>query len=309
MLHQAFSTNNRSGDAPIFFRVLFAIVLTGVLSTGLTGCGASENAVPAADLKVKGKELSSRPTWTTSSVGDPPSVHSPVKPGDAPVAQPEASKRTTWAILLGATTGPGADRQAATLAALAKQSGSVESVFIERRDEGYAVLYGSYDDPGSAQAKSDLASARAIMIADARPFEGAIMAPPAVRGVAGSTPEYDLRNVRQFSGDKGVRFTFQVGIYLRTDLQKPTESEIAEFRKSAEEAVRALRGSGEQAFYYHGPEKSTITIGLFSDDKDVRIPALRKKYPLNMVNGQQTTNAKAVAGQRGQESFLVRLPN
>lgn len=294
--------NNFSPDAFRNFRRTARMgAFAATVALFLTGCGADGGA-GAQGAPSSGKEVFSRPTWTTSSSSD---VSKPAGPA-APT--PGKSERTTWAILLGAFGGPGADQQAATLAALAAQQGRLTGAFVERRGEGFAALYGAYDDPGSPQARKDLAAARAVEIAGSRPFESAILAAPVVRGVAGGAPEFDLRNARQLYSGKKAKVTLQIGMYGRFDGRAPSAAEIAESRKAAEDAVRVLREQGEQAFYYHTAERSTVTVGLFTDDRDPAIAEVQKRFPFNMLNGQTTTNAKAGPGSKGQNSFTVGLP-
>lgn len=296
--------DNFAPDAPrIFSRPARRAAPALLAALLLAGCGA-DGGGDRPTYPTNGKEVSTRPTWTTSSSSDP--VRDPGNPAKA--GGEARSDRTTWAILLGAFAGKGSDQQAATLAALASQQGGLTGAFVERKGDGFAALYGAYDDPGSPQARKDLAAARAIQIGGARPFESAILAGPAVRGVAGATPEFDLRNVRQFHGEKKAKVTLQIGIYGRTDGRQAPPAEVAEYRKAAEEAVRVLRDQGELAFYYHTAERSTVTVGLFSDERDPAIAEFQKRFPFNMLNGQTTTNAKAGAGSKGQPSFTVGLP-
>lgn len=307
-------------DTRFFFR-FFSCGLT-VLSALHSGCGgdgpdrarAPEEA-PAESLRDQGKRVFARPTWTTASVGDQASQTPPSDPrfpvaGDTTPSNVDVQERSTWAILLGVASGQGADRQAATLAALASKEAGLKDVTVERRGEGFAAIAGAYDEPGSAEAKRDLAKAREFTYQGGKPFEAAIMAAPAKRGAAGSQPEHDLRNARQFAGGARATKTLQVGIYGRTDYRKASADEIAEFRAAAEKAVRAIRAEGLPAFYYHGPERSTVTIGLFESGDDPRIAQYRKLYPHNMVNGQKTTTAKA--SERNidvaQPSFIVGIP-
>lgn len=303
--------NNSESDARTFFRDLSRGLAVILLAGGLVACSGSPSSGGKPPSKEEGKDVFGKPTWSTSNdeIAGPNAPTSPTTPGGRPNAAmaPAAEARKTWAILLGVMSGADAERQAMTLAAIARQEGGMNDAFLEKRGDGLAVLFGAYEDPGSDEAKRDLAKARAVRIADGQPFASAIMAAPTVRGVAGSVPEYDLRNAKQFSRD-AAKFTLQVGIYLRSDNRKPSADEITEFRKAAEDAVRQLRAAGEEAFYYHGPEKSTITIGLFADERDVRIQEIRKRHPFNMVNGQRTTNARVEAGRGGQESFLVGTP-
>jgi hypothetical protein len=86
--------------------------------------------------------------------------------------------------------------------------------------------------------------------------------------------------------------------------------QVAEIRKAAEGAVKALREQGDQAFYFHGPERSMVTVGLFPTAEDAAIRAIQKRFPSHMINGQLTTNAKSeqLNGPKGQPSFVVTVP-
>ena len=96
--------------------------------------------------------------------------------------------------------------------------------------------------------------------------------------------------------------------------------ELAEFRKAAEAAAIELRRGGELAFYYHGPERSTVTVGLFTQ-KDLNdgtggesddLREARQKHPSALVNGMGLRQSEIVPGTKKkgelQKSFLVTVP-
>jgi len=71
-------------------------------------------------------------------------------------------------------------------------------------------------------------------------------------------------------------------------------------RENAVEYCEQLRGEGEEAYYHHGPAKSTVTVGMFPDSavqmigegdtvrpevRDPRIDATVRKYRYLAVNG------------------------
>lgn len=105
-------------------------------------------------------------------------------------------------------------------------------------------------------------------------------------------------------------YTLQIGFY--------DQDYGPDFRQAAEQAVSALRLQGEEAYYYHGPHRSMVTLGLFTDAHFVQrgpvsaygpeIEAIQKKYPYNLANGR--TLVQKIDGQDigQQESFLVRVP-
>jgi hypothetical protein len=133
-------------------------------------------------------------------------------------------------------------------------------------------------------------------------------------------PDLDLRNARSTFGEDRAQVTLQVGIYCRMDDRKPTAAELAEFRKAAEAAAIELRRGGELAFYYHGPERSTVTVGLFTQ-KDLNdgtggesddLREARQKHPSALVNGMGLRQSEIVPGSKKkgelQKSFLVTVP-
>ena len=90
------------------------------------------------------------------------------------------------------------------------------------------------------------------------------------------------------------------------------------FREYAEQAVRTLREEGHEAYYYHGPFRSIITIGVFTYDQafvsagnvDTYAPHIRdlqKVFPFNLGNGStinQKENGKDIGEQK---SSLIRV--
>jgi hypothetical protein len=224
------------------------------------------------------------------------------------------SIRKSWAIVLGTFTGEGAAVLAARFMEQAKQDG-LDGSFMETKDAGYAVLLGQLADPGASESKALLAKIRATRHGTDLPYSSAILAPPAVFGEAGSRPEWDLRNVRRAVVTKGNVYTLQVAIYGKPDRSRAAPDEIAQFRDAAEKAVAELRSSGDEAYYFHGPERSTVTIGVFSttNTSDPRIAELRRKYPHNLVNGAaaRVTSVGPTGSNNSAElqpSFIVSVP-
>ena len=115
---------------------------------------------------------------------------------------------------------------------------------------------------------------------------------------------YDLR---QFPG----MYTLQVEVY---------DDQIGDgYQEVADDRVRTLRDEGEEAYCYHGPFRSQVTVGLFSHDEafvphgmtEAYSPAVKKlqeQHPLNLYNGR--TMIEKSRGRRigEQTSSLVRVP-
>jgi hypothetical protein len=145
---------------------------------------------------------------------------------------------------------------------------------------------------------------------------------------AATLMQFDLSTVRGRVGDD-VKYTLQVARYGHADRSQPTPEELAGFREAAEQAVLELRREGDEAYFYHGPFGSSVTVGLFTEAdyvtqiRDERggitnlpkpyesatLSALRAKYPHNLVNGKTLqVRRKGSEEMVTQGSFLVGVP-
>ncbi len=225
----------------------------------------------------------------SGEISPPPSEQA--APTRVAIAQAEAS--TKWSIVIAAFRGEQAEAQAQQALAMVEQAG-INGAYLERRGQAIALAYGRYNEANDPLGKQALASLQAIEIDGERPFARAVLAPPSPELLKGSIPEYSLRTVKQRFGPDAI-YTLQIGLYGRSDRTPPEPAELAEYRQAAERAVYDLRREGEQAFYYHAPTRSTITIGVFGpDDHDPMAPGLeseelssaRLRHPNNLLNGQ-----------------------
>jgi hypothetical protein len=191
------------------------------------------------------------------------------------------------------------------------------SLTVQERGRSAVVAVGAFSDPTSPQAEAALKAVRELTIDGKQPFAAAFLAPPGSLANVGRRPELNLLSARQQFGDQ-ARFTLQVGAYGRDDIadRQPTEAELKDVRKAAEDAAAALRAEGELAFYYHGPRRSMVTIGVFTDAdaQSVNSPnraelnALRKRFPNNLYNGQGIRERVGNSVPRLQRSQLVEIP-
>jgi hypothetical protein len=237
-----------------------------------------------------------------------------------------AAGAAAWSIVIKAYRAGEEDAIARADLARVQGEGGLPKAYLEERGEALVIAYGQYSAPLSKEAQADLKKVHGMEVvvngASVKPFAGAFLAPPAE--IKGSIPEYDLRNVRKNNGD-WVLYTLQVGVYGRGDGRPGTPAEMDEFRRTAEKAVVDLRRQGEQAFYYHGPRFSCVTIGLFGkDDFDPEtkfespvLHALRQKYPYNLQNGmgikqrlkiQNPETGKVRKIEQMQRSALMNVP-
>ena len=225
--------------------------------------------------------------------------------GGQDAAGPEGGARSPWAIVVGVYTGMGAFDRAQSAAGRLRESFGLTGARAEPRSNGAVVLVGGYDSPADDRAQRDLARLHEMEIDGATPFRTAFLAPQG-GPVEGSFPKLNLANARENHGD-GAKYTLQVAVYESEDGR--------EARRAAEEATQAFRRDGELAFYYHGPTKSMVTIGLFGDrdydpqtgrrSKELR--DLQQRFPYNLLNGR-TIIERRIGGKRTQPSTLVQVP-
>lgn len=228
-----------------------------------------------------------------------------------------ASAPGEWSIVLASFPREGGEAQASGVLQILRSTPGLDRAYLDLRGKSVVIAYGSYPSGGDPAAQRDLRRLREIEINARRPFEAAVIAPPPFSGIAGTIPEYDLSTARQRFGVQAI-YTLQVAVYERGGEKEPTPQELQDVRLAAERAAVELRREGELAFYYHGPRRSMVTLGLFGDaDYDVQRPEresphltlLRRKYPYNLVNG--ATYLVRVRGQSKateQPSFVVSVP-
>lgn len=230
--------------------------------------------------------------------------------------RPDGKEGGHWSVVIEGFRGEDQESAAALALEKVRTQGGLPEAYLEKRGPATVVAVGRFAEGESKEAKQMLARVRNTEIVLAagktRPFADAFLAPPA--DIPGNMPEYDLRNARKRQGEWAI-YTLQIGVYTRLD-KSPDAKELAEFRKMAELAVTTLRREGEQAFYYHGPTKSMVTVGLFGqEDFDPQTPAaqsaalmaLRKRYPHNLYNGQGIKQTVKVNNQQGKQVTTTRM--
>ena len=218
-----------------------------------------------------------------------------------------------WTIVLAAFRGQEAAQAAQFALGRVTGEGGLSGARLEERGEAIILTYGRFDGPDDPRAAAELSRIRRVEIQGVQPFEQALLTPP--QPVPGSNPQYDLLNVHRAYGSQ-YAYTLQIGSYGRSDGRSPSEAEREDARRAAERAVATLRSEGEQAFYFHGPNYSSVTVGLFrAEDVDpqtgMRSAAfydLQAKFPYNLLNGAQRTVKLEGSTAQAQRSVLVRIP-
>jgi hypothetical protein len=198
-----------------------------------------------------------------------------------------------------------------------RRAGLADAV-LEQRGKAAVICFGSFASPDDSTAQDELKRVRELEIDNARPFAGAFLAPPLQQGVYGSNPELDLRNAKKRYGGKKATYTLQVAAYGKSDRTAPTESELKEFRAAAEKAAGEYRREGELAFYYHGPNSSSVTIGVYSPDDinprsakglSPQLRQARERHPNHLLNGAGVKERSGgEVGKDGKPVFKMQTP-
>src|SRR5690606_24048332 len=158
-------------------------------------------------------------------------------------------------------------------------------VSVRTTPRGAAIVAGAWIDPADPDAQEALRRVRSVQVGADLPFAQAFLAPPLQAGDPGEAPELNLLAARDIFGAR-AEYTLQIAVYESPDR--------AEAKRAAEQAALRLRRDGELAFYYHGPSRSMVTVGIFSE-RDLQGPArafgpailaVQERYPLNLLNGQ-----------------------
>lgn len=172
-----------------------------------------------------------------------------------------------------------------------------------RDHEGAAIVYrGRYLNPESQAAQRDLQLTKLAVVEGWRPFKDAKIV---------SLGQGDLAlSDRDLRGYPGM-YTLQIGFY--------TDAAGSDYRRKAEQWVDKLRKDGEEAYFYHGPNMTNVTVGIYSQEDAYErdgaifrhsaiIRALKGKFPHNLGNGERVPVRAAPGKEAFQESRLVVVP-
>lgn len=214
----------------------------------------------------------------------------------------DATETGSWAVALGEFKGSGSMQNAQRRRdQLVSQTGE-KGLWVWHEGERATVLFGHYKSLTDPHAKSDLKHWRDLR-ARGLPIDAALLVP--VTPGEGAHPEFNLT-----AAPPGTHYTLQIGFY------DPAFG--PDFRKAAEKAAAILRSEGVQAFYYHGPNRSMITVGTFGDkalvspdDKEYSydVRALQRRFPFNLGNGVTLREKRPDGTLVNQPSFLVHIPD
>ena len=285
-----------------------------MLCVALAGCADGNSG--AADDLAAGRTTSSRGESTRRTFD--PDEAADLFRAAAAGADP-AGRRDAWSIVLAAFSGEDQQRDAELVLAAVGDIG-LAGANLETRRDNTVLTFGAYEDPDDPEAARDLRRIRQITLDGRTPFAGAFLAPPTAEAGTGRTPEYDLRYAKALH-NPGALDTPEIAVYARADRRRPRRDGLEQFRAAAEEAVRSLRAEGEPAFFYHGPNRSSVTLGLFNgDDHDPETPQFestrlrmsRDRHPTLLLNGaglRETVRTSSGTATRLKPTYLVGVPD
>lgn len=213
-----------------------------------------------------------------------------------------------WGIVITAMQGRNHNARADRLAErLARTTGMKPFRAVDEGSRS-VVYFGTYDNPESSGAHNDLSKLRRLA-AQGRVPSDALMLSPIGPSASGDNP-HDLRNVTH----EDAVYTLQVAMF---DAEHGSD-----FRQAAEDLARQYRDEGHEAYFFHGPRQSLVTIGVFTHaaarvaqsgpnrGQSVYHRRIRREYqskfPHLRVNGEKAPlpgNADAYT-----PTFLVRIP-
>ena len=230
----------------------------------------------------------------------------------APASEPTHEESGgEWAIALGRLRGDDHQAEADRIAEQMRQVTQSDGVWVEHERGASMIYYGRYASRNDQTAQQDLRRWREYHRSGQMRLP-ALMLVPIGQGLfaggregggegGGDVADYAL----QRAAGRGS-YTLQIGIY--------DEDYGDDYRRAAERAVTALREDGWEAFYWHGPVRSTVTVGvwderLHEDDSPVaqQFQAVRREFPYNSLNGRTLVSRRGDE-QWNQPSFPVRIP-
>ncbi len=303
-------------DMPALLRSPSLSLFLILLSLTMTSCGGSgEKAAETPDasaIRTESKDVFA-PAWSTNAAPPPepggireigsvldglpqgtfgtPTAQKPVAPRPSGPVDPSAAN---WTIAVAVFRGETQQDDAGKALARVRNEGGLPEAYLQRRGPSTLIAYGKYAGPSDSRAQSDLTRIQQMQVGGTAAFTGAYLCPPYQGQIASQLREYDLRRAKATYGAQAL-YTLQIGWYGREDMPRTTEADLKESRKAAEEAAERLRREGELAFFFHGPNRSMVTVGVFdsSDFDPVKQPGLesarlkdaRRRHPLNLYNG------------------------
>jgi len=268
-------------------------VLAVVFCVGVVGCGSSGGSDGERDWASEGRLVL---TDDAGAAG---------RSSGGGGGGAEAGEREGWGILLETFSGSGhVDRARQRRDQIAAGLGR-QDIFVRVRSRGSVVVLGSYTGPKDPRAQRDLEAVQSFVVAGRRPYERSYLSPPPPPPTDwGDLPELNLLSAKRLAGADAL-YTLQVAVFEGKSRERA--------KRGAERYALSLRQRGEMAFYYHGPTKSMVTLGIFGEraydtqaqQVSLEVQSLQRRFPLNLLNGEDEIPEPTGSSQA---SMLVLIP-
>ena len=215
-----------------------------------------------------------------------------------------------WAIATDQYAGVSHRRVAEQRVQQLRRATDMQQFWVQDEGSRSTVYYGRFDSAQDPKGREAMEKLRRVNGRGDVRFGTLSFTPLIEAGGAldSALAKYDLRR----ASSRGV-YTLQIGYY---------ESDDGSRKKSAEKAVAALRKDDVRAYFFHGPNRSMVTVGVFGDDAivtnrgdgrqirtsySVAVRALQERFPHNLANGATIEETRQGSTTK-QPSFLVRIP-
>jgi hypothetical protein len=219
-----------------------------------------------------------------------------------------------WAIQLANFTGSDRQRKAKALSRKLNRETNLAGLWQTERKGTTTVYLGKFRRAQSPAAQNALRRVRGLKLEGKNLFADANLVALDQQG----RQIKDEQNLKAHSG----KYSLQVAYY--------DEKWDGDRRKVAEQQVKAFRKEFDvPAYYYHGPHRSMVTLGLFNEKEafemrpdpispgkttvraySKRVNKLRHRFPHNFANKDQLVQRfqSDKEYQQAQNSALVRIP-
>ncbi|MBB6428725.1 hypothetical protein [Algisphaera agarilytica] len=225
---------------------------------------------------------------------------------DPPTEQGKDGRRVrgqAFAVELQTLEGTDRLQLAYDYANVVRTQAQIADVWFVDRGQDAVVYAGRYPRKDHPEARAKLKEVRAATVEGKRVFRKAKLV-AIDRKQAGIRDKHDLS---QYSGYR----TLLVAVF--------DENHGKEFRRSAEETAEALREEHEvDIYFYHGPNQSLVTAGLFTqmdfvpvDGVDSYGPEIRQMqeiFPHTQRNGEYLIGEDLASEDKREPTVVVRVP-
>ncbi len=306
-----------------------------LLAVGFTAASCTENAPPPAKSELKGSVLLPEGLGAVGSTGGDatvlrssssgvisgplnpiqpmppiapqqtsqtnPSISARPKPAPNPAPKPPEESIVVppgahWTILCAEIGGPGHGERAKRLKDDLAATTHLTKWYVVHEDDKSLIYYGFYKSIERGTSEGQAAHADRAALQNSQTASGA--APlrlasfkPIDRAAPDAPAEWDLARQKRAKEDDAHFWSLQIAAYTA----EATDDQGHDRKWAAVESVKALRGQGIPAYYYHGDAISSVCIGV---------------WPANAVKQQQGGNLKgnAAAANANEPFFVTNQP-